>query len=52
MRQPAAQMAHEGLAELDEAGGDAAAVHDFAGQHEERQRHQREAVHAVIKIAV
>ena len=52
MREPAAQMPHQRLAELDEPGGDAAAVHQFAREHEERQRHQREAVHAVVEVAV
>jgi trans-aconitate methyltransferase len=52
MGQTAAQMPDEGLAEFHQAHRDAAPVHDFAGQHKERQRHQREAVHAVVKVAV
>ena len=52
MRKTAAHVAHEGLGKFHEAQGDAAAVHDFASEHKERQRHKREAVHAVIKVAV
>ena len=44
--------AHEGLTELDQPMSDAATVHNLARQHEERDRHQRETVHAVVKIAI
>jgi hypothetical protein len=43
MGQPALEVADHRLAELDDAHGDAAAVHQFARQHEERDRHQRKA---------
>ena len=45
-------MAHQRLAELHKTDGDAAFVHQLACQHEERDRHQRKAVHAVIDIPV
>ena len=45
-------MPDQRLRELDDPDGDAAPVHEFPGQHEERDRHEREAVHAVVDVAV
>ena len=45
-------MAHHGLREFDQPRGNATAVHQLAGEHEKRNGHQREAVHAVIDVAV
>ena len=47
MREPAAQVADHRHGELDEPLGDAADRHHAAGEEEERQRQQREAVDAV-----
>ena len=52
MRQPAAEMAHDGLRELDKADRDPAPVHDFTGEHEEGQRHQRKTVYPIVKVAI
>ena len=52
MREPAAEMAHHGLCEFHQPHGDAAAVHQLAREHEEGDGHQREAVHAVVDVAV
>ena len=52
MGQAAAEMPHHRLRELDKPRGDTATVHQFTSQHEKRDRHQREAVHAIIDIAI
>ena len=52
MCKPAPKMSHHRLCELDQPRGDATPVHQLSGKHEERNGHQREAVHAVIDIAV
>ena len=52
MSKAAAQMSHQGLAELDQPHGDAALVHQLACEHEKRNRHERKTVHAVVDVAV
>ena len=43
-------MPDEWQRDIDDALGEAALVHDFAGQHEERHGHQRKAVGAVDDV--
>ena len=52
MRKASPQVAHQGLGELNQAFGDAAFVHHLACQHEERDGHQRKAVHTVVNITI
>ncbi len=47
-----AQVAHECLAEFYQTGRDPALVHQFACEHEERNRHERKTVHAVVDVTV
>ena len=45
-------MTHQSLRKLNQPRCDAAAVHQFSGQHKKRQRHQWKAVHTIVDIAV
>ncbi len=51
VRQPAADPAHEPLAELDQLVGELAAVEQLAGEHEGRQREQREGIDRAVHLA-
>ena len=44
MGEPAPEMSHHRIRELDEPGRDVADVHDLAGQHEEGDREQRKLI--------
>ena len=51
MGEAATDVADEALREVHQAAGDAARVHQLAGEDEERDGHEREAVHAVVEAA-
>jgi hypothetical protein len=48
--EPALDVAHQRQRHVDDALRQAAGVHDLAGEHEERHRHEREAVGAVDEV--
>ena len=52
MGKATAKVTHQGLGEFNKAHRDATFVHQFTRQHKERDRHQWEAVHAVVDVAV
>ncbi len=49
MDQASTHMAYQRLAEADDTPGDAAGIHDLAGQDEERHGQQRETVDTVVQ---